>query len=99
MALTHFGFIYTAPGSTAGGDVSVVDTGECRSVLVGVRKPEEGIEVARRLVSEGVQLIELCGGFGPVWTGRIIEAIDGAVPVGAVGYGPEAVDQVHAIFS
>ncbi|WP_237526883.1 DUF6506 family protein [Streptomyces sp. SID5471] len=39
------------------------------------------------------------GGFGPVWTGRIIEAIDGAVPVGAVGYGPEAVDQVHAIFS
>ncbi|MEU7256473.1 DUF6506 family protein [Streptomyces rimosus] len=99
MALTHFGFIYTAPGSTAGGDVSVVDTGECRSVLVGVPKPEEGIEVARRLVSEGVQLIELCGGFGPVWTGRIIEAIGGAVPVGAVGYGPEAVDQVHAIFS
>lgn len=72
----------------------VVDT-----VLVGVPKPEDGIEAARRLVGEGVQLIELCGGFGPVWAGRIIEAIDGAVPVGIVGYGPEAVDQVHAIFS
>ncbi|MFF0738855.1 DUF6506 family protein [Streptomyces sp. NPDC004111] len=46
-----------------------------------------------------MQLIELCEGFGPVWAGRVIEAIDGAVPVGTVGYGPEAVDQVHAIFS
>lgn len=99
MALTHWGFIYTADGSAAGGDVCIVDTGMCRSVFVGVEKPEESIEAARRLVSEGVQLIELCGGFGPVWAGRVIEAIDGAVPVGTVGYGPEAVDQVHAIFS
>ncbi|AFU02945.1 DUF6506 family protein [Nocardia brasiliensis] len=99
MALTHWGFIYTAAGSAAGGQDSVMDTGECRTVLVGVATPEEGIEVARRLVRDGVQLIELCGGFGPVWAGRIIEAIDGAVPVGTVGYGPEAVDQVHAIFA
>ncbi|MGW2393522.1 DUF6506 family protein [Streptomyces lydicamycinicus] len=99
MALTHWGFIYTAAGSAADGDVSVVDTGECRTVLVGVEKPEQALAVARRLVGEGVQLIELCGGFGPVWAGRVIEAIDGAVPVGTVGYGPEAVDQVHAIFS
>ncbi|WP_028926463.1 DUF6506 family protein [Pseudonocardia acaciae] len=99
MALTHWGFIYTAAGSDAAGSYTVADTGSCRTVLVGVEKPEQGVEVARRLVAEGVQLIELCGGFGPVWAGRIIEAIDGAVPVGTVGYGPEAVDQVHAIFS
>jgi hypothetical protein len=36
--------------------------------------------------------------FGPVWAGKVVEAIDGAVPVGVVGYDPEAVDQVHAIF-
>ncbi|MFD5393410.1 DUF6506 family protein [Streptomyces sp. NPDC127097] len=76
-----------------------MDTGRCRTVFVEVETPEEAIEVGRRLVDEGVQLIELCGGFGPVWAGRAIEAIDGAVPVGTVGYGPEAVDQVHAIFS
>jgi hypothetical protein len=100
MALTRRGFICTAAGSAAGGgDVGVVDTGECRTVLVGVAGPEEGIEVARRLMGGGVQLIELCGGSGPVRAGRVIEAIDGAVPVGTVGHGPEAVDQVHVIFS
>ncbi|MFE1175230.1 DUF6506 family protein [Streptomyces sp. NPDC058773] len=99
MALTHWGFICTAAGSAAEGDVHVVDTGECRTVLVGVEKPEQALAAARRLLGEGVQLIELCGGFGPVRAGRIIEATDGAVPVGTVGYGPEAVDQVHAIFS
>jgi hypothetical protein len=55
--------------------------------------------VARTLVSEGVQLIELCGGFGPLWTAKVIEAIGPAVPVGAVGYGPESIDAMHALFS
>jgi hypothetical protein len=46
-----------------------------------------------------VQLIELCGGFGPRWTARVIEAIAGKVPVGAVAYGPESIDQMHALFA
>jgi hypothetical protein len=99
MALTHWGFIYTAAGAPPDGRVTVDDTGECRTVLVGVAKPEQGIAVATQLVADGVQLIELCGGFGPVWTGRILEAIDNAVPVGSVGYGPESVDGVYKIFS
>jgi hypothetical protein len=99
MALRHWGFIYTAAGADPQRDRTVVDSGECTTVLVGVSAPEQGIDVARGLVAEGVQLIDLCGGFGPVHTGRIIEAIDGAVPVGSVGYGPESVDQVHDIFA
>jgi predicted polyphosphate/ATP-dependent NAD kinase len=99
MALSHWGFIYTAAGADPQRDWTVVDSGGCTTVLVGISSAEQGVDVARRLVDEGVQLIELCGGFGPVHTGRIIEAIDGAVPVGSVGYGPESVDQVHAIFA
>ncbi|CAM5722698.1 hypothetical protein SGLAM104S_05971 [Streptomyces glaucescens] len=34
MALTHWGFIDTADGSAAGGEVRVVDTGACRTVQV-----------------------------------------------------------------
>ena len=66
MALTRFGFIVT-------GDDFVQWTGteHFRMKVVGVKSPEQGI-----------QLIELCGGFSPVWAGKIIEAIDYAVPVG-----------------
>ena len=49
-------------------------------------------------MSEGVQLIELCGGFGPAWTGRIQEAISHRVPVGSVAYGPETIDAMHTLF-
>ena len=99
MALTHWGFIYTAPGADPKHSRTVADTGTCKTVLIGVEKADDGVAVARSLVEEGVQLIELCGGFGPVHAGRIIEAIDGVVPVGVIGYGPEAIDQVHSIFS
>ncbi|CAM4449976.1 DUF6506 domain-containing protein [Nocardia ninae] len=98
MALTAWGFIYTASGSDPDRE-TVVETPSCRSVFVGVDHPEQAVAVARRLVAGGVQLIELCGGFGPVWTARVIEAVQGAVPVGAVAYGTEAIDQVHAIFA
>jgi hypothetical protein len=98
MALTAWGFIYTATGSDPDQE-TVVETPDCRSVFVGVERPEQAVAVARRLVEGGAQLIELCGGFGPVWTARVIEAVQGAVPIGAVAYGTEAVDQVHAIFA
>lgn len=39
------------------------------------------------------------GGFGPIWTARVIEAIGAAVLVGVVGYGPESSDTMHALFA
>jgi hypothetical protein len=99
MALTHWAFVYTAAGSPPEGSFTTEDTGACRTVLVGIPSPDHVLAVAKQLVNDGVQLIELCGGFGPVWAGKVVETVDGAVPVGMVGYGPEAVDQVHAIFA
>ena len=99
MALTHWAFFYTAPGAPPEGTVTVVTTPKCKTVLVGVPKAEDALPIAKRLVDEGVQLVELCGGFGPVGTTRILEATGHRVPVGAVGYGPESVDGVHAIFA
>ncbi|KAB7578545.1 DUF6506 family protein [Verminephrobacter eiseniae] len=94
MALTKFGFIVT-------GDrfVQHQGTDKFQMKVVGVATASEGIEVAQEMVREGVQLIELCGGFSPVWAGKIIEAIDYAVPVGVVAYGPESIDSMHRLFS
>ena len=67
--------------------------------VVGVTDPKDGIEAAKQMVKEGIQLIELCGGFSPVWAGKIIEAIEYAVPVGVVAYGPESIDGMHRLFA
>lgn len=94
MALEKFGFIVT-------GDNFVQNQGtdKFHMKVVGVSHPEEGIQVAIDMVKEGIQLIELCGGFSPVWAGKIIEAIDYKVPVGVVAYGPESIDSMYELFS
>ncbi|MGC4079480.1 MAG: DUF6506 family protein [Rubrivivax sp.] len=99
MALTRFGFIVTGTGLDPDTHVAVMESSTFRMIAVGVARAEDGVEVAKRLVADGVQLIELCGGFGPIWTARIIEAIGGAVPVGAVAYGPESIDAMYALFA
>tara|TARA_R110002073_G_scaffold2938_3_gene19231 strand:+ start:88297 stop:88581 length:285 start_codon:yes stop_codon:yes gene_type:complete len=94
MALGKFGFIVTGDNFE-----QMQGTSTFSMKVVGVKNPEQGIEVAKEMVKEGVQLIELCGGFSPVWAGKIIEAINYAVPVGVVAYGPESIDAMHELFS
>lgn len=94
MALERFGFIVTGDNFE-----QLQGTGAFSMKVVGVKHPEQGIEVAKEMVANGIQLIELCGGFSPVWAGKIIEAINYAVPVGVVAYGPESIDAMHALFS
>jgi hypothetical protein len=59
-------------------------------VCVGVPSLIEAPAVAQRLIEQGVELIELCGGFGGAGLGAIVEAVGDRVPVGAVFYGIEA---------
>lgn len=94
MALTKFGFIVT-------GDAFVQHQGTDKFAMkvVGVREAKDGVEAAKQMVAEGIQLIELCGGFSPVWAGRIIEAIEYAIPVGVVAYGPESIDSMYRLFA
>ena len=94
MALHRFGFIVTGDEFT-----QEQGTANFRMRVVGVSHPEQGIAAAKAMVADGIQLIELCGGFSPVWAGKIIESIDYAVPVGVVAYGPESIDSMHALFA
>jgi hypothetical protein len=99
MALDAFGFIFTGRGLDPAADRAVIARDGFRAIIVGVAEPSQAPVIAVELVRDGVQLIELCGGFGPVWTAKVIAAIDGRVPVGSVGYGPESVDGMAALFS
>ncbi len=98
MALTKFGFIVTGAGLSPVEHRMTMRSGVFEMIAVGVSNASQGPAVARRLLDEGVQLLELCGGFGPVWTARVLEAIENRIPVGSVAYGPESIDAMHALF-
>ncbi|EOL43340.1 DUF6506 family protein [Enterococcus caccae] len=56
------------------------ETGICIFIAVGFAPKDKAgeriIEVARQLKEEGVQIIELCGGFGPIGGIKICEALN-----------------------
>jgi hypothetical protein len=100
MALHTFGFIVTGAELDPARHRMIMQSPAFTMIVVGVSRAEDGVEVARKLVADdGIQLLELCGGFGPVWTGKIIEATAGKIPVGSVGYGPESIDAMYALFA
>lgn len=100
MALQRFGFIVTGNGLDPARHRSTMATPAFTMIAVGVASPAHGAEVARALVEQdGVQLIELCGGFGAEHTLQVQQAVPPQVPVGAVRYGPEVIDSMHRLFA
>ncbi len=89
-----WGFIYTLDDSSAQTRIDAVGTLVC----VGIPDVAQAPAVAKQLISDGVELIELCGGFGAAGQAAVIAAVDGAVPVGAVFYGVEARSGLQRLF-
>lgn len=82
------GFIYIQPGSDPAVDRTVTEDEHARSFFVAVPDAAAAPAVAAQLVEEeGIQLLELYGGFGPEDAARVIEAVDGRTPVGIPSYG------------
>lgn len=99
MSLSRFGFIVTGAGLQSGVHRSVLRSAHFKMVTLGVSSPADGPVAARMLLDEGVQLIELCGGFGPIGTAGVLAEVAGAVPVGSVSYGPESIAAMHQLFA
>ena len=99
MALSRFGFIVTGAGLQPALHHSVMRSAHFEMRTIGISSSTEGANAARLLLAEGVQLIELCGGFGPIGTAQVLAEVNGAVPVGAVAYGPESIDAMYRLFA
>jgi len=97
--LNNYGFIFLSPNANPLTHRAVIETHGFKTTLVAVPDPSAAPSVAAALVAEGVQLLELCGAFGPHWTDRVLDATQNRVPVGAVGYGVESVAALTALVS
>jgi Family of unknown function (DUF6506) len=84
----HEAFVYIQPGSDPEVDRTVVEREHARSFYVAVPDAAAAPAVAVQLVDgEGVELIELYGGFEAADAARVIEAIGARAPVGIPSYG------------
>jgi predicted polyphosphate/ATP-dependent NAD kinase len=72
----------------------MIDREDQRTALVPVPDASLAPAVARELVASGVELIEMCGGFDVGTVARVVEAVDGEVPVGHVTFAIESISGV-----
>lgn len=96
MKFVHFAVIVVGSGFDSKVHRAVIKSKDVTytTVCINAQHKEEVVQVAKQLVHEGAQIVELCGGFGPVWMAKVMEALKGKVPVGGVFYGPEARQQL-----
>ena len=87
-------FIYTLDDPSAEARIDVIGSLVC----AGVSNVSDAPAVARRLVADGVELIELCGGFGGAGLGLVASTVRDRVPVGAVFFGVDASAGLNRIF-
>jgi predicted polyphosphate/ATP-dependent NAD kinase len=67
-------------------------------VCVGVPSASDAPGLARQLLEDGVELIELCGGFGGAGLAAVVSAVQGQIPVGAVFFGVDASRGLSRLF-
>ncbi len=88
MKLSNYGFIMIDP-SYKKEEKAVLSSDIFKTTVYCVQDIEMACESAKKLISDDVQLIELCGAFKADMPDQIIKAINGKVPVGHMEYTPE----------
>ncbi len=93
MSKFKFGFIYIDPAADSSKHRTEIVTGDMDMKIIAVKDQDEGAEVAKTLLEQGVQGIELCGGFGPIGASKVLKATGEKIPVGFVLFGCESTEK------
>ena len=79
-------FIFVAPEGNPAEHRAWVKTPQVELLSVAVKDYEAAAVLAADLLKEDIQAIELCGGFGAAGVARIVDAVEGKIPVGVVRF-------------
>jgi hypothetical protein len=85
--------IYEKAGADPATDRIVTERAGSRTTLLA-SDPSKIVAAAVQAVDSGADQVELCGGLGPVWHAKVLDAVGDRVPVGAVMYGFESLTSV-----
>lgn len=92
-------YIFVIPDADQRKHRAKIETLTLSMAIVGVKDFDEAADVAKNLVKDGVQFIDLCSGYGPVGTAKVIEAVGDKIPVSAACFGIESAAKAAALFS
>lgn len=67
--------------------------------IYSVNSFEQAAELAKRLVNEGIECIELCGAFQEAGKQQVVTAINCKIPVGHVVYTNSELEKHQKLFS
>jgi len=85
MAELKLAYVYVAGGADPNKHRIEVPTPEGISIVaVGAKDYEQAVEVCKELVDNGVQMLELCPGFGNIGVGKVAEAVGDRAVIGVV---------------
>ena len=79
-------FLFVAPGADYRVHKTVVDTPGVSLTVVGVSDYHMAETATEELIAEGIEAIELCGGFGDLGTAAVKRACRGRAAVGVVRF-------------
>ncbi|HDY7864739.1 TPA: hypothetical protein RQK43_004557 [Vibrio vulnificus] len=97
--IKQYGFIVKADSYDFNRDSTALNTSGFSTRVVGVSSDEEAILIAKRMIESGIQVIELCGGFGLESAEHIISSLDSDVPIGYVTFSDEESVKLEQVLS
>lgn len=97
MKLSNYAFIMI-DGSYTEEQKTTLSSDIFSTTVCCVQDIEMACESAKKLVADGIQLIEVCGAFKGDMPDQVIKAIDGKVPVGHIEYSEEERKKLVAFF-
>jgi len=92
-------YIFVIPDADPKKHRAKIETPTLSVAIVGVRDFDQAADIAKSLVEDGVQFIDLCSGYGPVGAAKVIEAVGDKIPVSAACFGIESTAKAAALFS
>ncbi|WP_194436264.1 DUF6506 family protein [Vibrio fluminensis] len=95
----RYGFIVKAEGYDYLSDSSNMATTGFSTNMVGVTSDEDAIAVANQMIADGIEVIELCGGFGKESAEYIVAALATDVPIGYVRFDEDEQRKLDSVLS
>ncbi|MGL1922223.1 MAG: DUF6506 family protein [Hyphomicrobiales bacterium] len=84
--LTKYGYIILGEGYIPPIHNATIESKQFSSTVICAETIESAAIVAKKMVKDGIEVIELCGEFGQTGAFQIINAINCKVPVGYVSF-------------